>query len=96
MLGANIRANLYSTLMSLSNAHTLEDASAEGSCERVASTNSIGNFNLWSFLERHATWSKYIATIYTTCQYKHIEIVFTKDKPTLVFNIQTWISKEAT
>ena len=96
MLGADIGANFYCTLMSLSYGHTLEDASAEGACERVASANSIGNLNLWSFLERLATWSKYIAAIYTAGQYEHVEIVFTQDEPTLVFDIQTRISKEAT
>ena len=96
MLGADIGADFNCTLMSLSNGHTLEDASAEGACERVASTNSIGNLNLWSFLERLAAWSKYIAAIYSACQYEHVEIVFTQDEPTLVFDIQTRIAKEAT
>ena len=96
MLGADIGADFNCTLMSLSYGHTLEDASAEGACERVASTNSIGNLNLWRFLERLAAWSKYIAAIYTAGQYEHVEIVFTQDEPTLVFDIQTRISKEAT
>ena len=82
--------------MSLGNSHTLKDASAEGACERVASTNGIGNLNLWSFLERLATWSKHITAIYSAGQYEHVEIVFTQDEPTLVFDIQTRITKEAT
>lgn len=94
MLGAHVCTYLYCQLVSLGNALALQNAGTESTCKAVACSYSIGNFYLWSFLERLEAWSKDIAAVHTTGEHEHVEIVLTEDEPALVLDVKTGITEE--
>ena len=77
-------------------AHTSENSRSKACCERIASTNSISDINLWRLLKRLDIRCKDVRSIHTTSQYEHIKVILAQQKPAFILYIKTWIAKKTT
>ena len=82
--------------MSFGDTFACENGCGKRACERVAGSNSVGNFYNWRLLIRLYIGGKHVRAVYTAGKHEHVKVVLANEQPAFVLHIQARIAEDAT